>query len=223
MALSPSFHPSLRLSESGRISVMERLARLRKRLARTRKAVKHHLIAARRNRAKAKRLRARISAIRRGPNAAARWALKQVGAHEVPAGSNRGPKITPWQEHFGEWLVGEPWCGVFVGMAIERAEGDVTSRVASVALIEDDARGGTNGFSEWLTTHAAARRGDCVVLFGRGVHVGLVLDVDLKAGVVHTVEGNTSAGTVGSQDNGGGVYTRSRPFTAVRGYARPTY
>lgn len=201
----------------------ERLRKLRTRLAKAIRKRKHHSLKARLNKRKAKRIRKKIAALKSGPNAALRWALDQVGTHEDPAGSNRGPGITSWQNHFGSWLIGQPWCGVFVGTAVERAGGDVTARVAAVAFIEDDAKRGINGFRAWITTHADARPGDAVVLFGRGVHVGMVVSVDRARGIVHTVEGNTSPGTSGSQANGGGVYKRERRFSDVHGYARPRY
>ena len=37
------------------------------------------------------------------------------------------------------------------------------------------------------------------------------------------MEGNTSSGNGGSQNNGGGVYVRTRSTSIVAGYVRPPY
>lgn len=154
-----------------------------------------------------------------GPHAAVRWALAQAGTHEVPYGSNGGPGISGWERAFGFGRV--PWCGIFVGTALRRVGVKVTSRVASVGLIEGDAKAGANGFESWHG-RTAGREGDAVVLFGYGVHVELI--VRRRAWGYETCGGNTSPeGGSGSQSNGGGVYRRRRTFGQVRGVARPRY
>lgn len=139
---------------------------------------------------------------------------------EQPAGSNGGGIITTWESALGFGRV--PWCGIFCA-AVLRHTGvrNVTARLAGVALIEEDAKAGRGPFSGWTTSTRGVRRGDLVVLFGYGVHVGMVDYV--KNGVVYTVEGNTSSGSAGSQSNGGGVYRRARPLSVVRGFARVDY
>jgi hypothetical protein len=167
---------------------------------------------------------ARRRSIRRhsgGAGVAIRWALSKVGITENPPGSNRGGEITVWQQAFGSWLVGAPWCGVFVGTAMVKAgvQG-VNSRVAAVAFIEDDARAGRNGFEKLVSVHQA-KPGDAVCLFGRGIHVELVERVG--NGVLYTVGGNTSPSNAGSQSNGGGCFRRARAFSQVHAVARPRY
>lgn len=141
---------------------------------------------------------------------------------EYPAGSNGGGQITVWQRRLGFGRV--PWCGVFAGniLLAARVRG-VSARIASVGAIEDDARARRGCFTGWTTRPRSASAGDLAVLFGRGVHVGIVESVDLKRGVVHTIEGNTSSGAAGYQSNGGGVYRRTRPLSAVRGFALVRY
>lgn len=142
-------------------------------------------------------------------------------ANEQPPGSNRSPLIDGWVRDVGSYL-GAPWCGIFAG-AMLKAVGvkGVTSRIAAVSYIEDDARAGRAPFRGWTSDPRNAQRGDLVVLFGRGVHVEIVDRV--SGGVVYTIGGNTSSGAAGSQSNGGGVFRRARPFSAVRGIALVNY
>lgn len=199
------------------------LAELRASLKRARQKARHHGQLARKNKKLASRRRRQIKERTTGPSGALYWALRQVGEVESPSGSNRGPKITMWQSEFGSWLVGQPWCGVFVGTALKRVKVPVNSRVAGVALICEDAEKCVNGWKSFTRNASAAEPGDAVVLFGRGTHVGLVVENDKVRKVLHTVEGNTSPGTAGSQDNGGGVYLRTRPYAVVYGIAKPRY
>jgi hypothetical protein len=161
---------------------------------------------------------------------ALRWASSHRGCTEQPAGSNtdkRKDGIRKAQIDCaggGTWLVGQPWCGTWCFNALQAAGvKGITSRLASVALIEDDAKAKRGPFRGWTTDPRKALRGDLVVLFGRGVHVGLLRDIDVKRGVVILDEGNTSSGSSGSQDNGGGSYRRVRPLSAVRGVALVDY
>jgi hypothetical protein len=95
--------------------------------------------------------------------------------------------------------------------------------MASVAAIEADAKKKRQPYRGWTTDPSKALRGDLVILFGRGIHVGVVRKVDLKRRVIWTDEGNTSSGNSGSQDNGGGSYRRIRPFAAIHGIALVDY
>lgn len=202
------------------------ISELRASLKRARSRAKHYGLLAHKNRVLAHRRARQIKLTNsmHGPSAAIKYALQRVGVHEIPAGSNRGPRITKWQEYFGKFLVGQPWCGVFVGRMLTLAGVHVDARVASVALIEDDARARRNGWSQWLgKDFHAVQPGDAVILFGRGHHVGLVESVNRTTSTVRTIEGNTSPGNGGSQDNGGGVYRRTRSYQEVYGFARPAY
>lgn len=157
-----------------------------------------------------------------GPEKALAYARRYIGTRENPAGSNRGGIITVWQRALGAWLVGQAWCGTFAA-AVLMAVGvrGVTSRMAAVAFIEDDARAGRGPFTGWSSNPSSARPGDLVVLFGRGVHVEVVEKV--LAGGIQTIGGNTAPGAAGSQSNGGGVFRRVRPFSAVHGIAHVSY
>lgn len=54
-------------------------------------------------------------------------------------------------------------------------------------------------------------------------HTGICVAVDHHTGTVTTVDGNTSFGPGGSEDNGGAVAKRTRPLTAALGASRPTF
>jgi hypothetical protein len=150
------------------------------------------------------------------------YAKSFVGVSESPAGSNRGPHITEWElEIFGS--TGIPWCGVFAGHVLKWAgvQG-VTSRMASVAAIEDDARAHRAPFRGWTDNPQSAQHGDLAVIGGYGDHVARVLVVN-PDGSCETVEGNTSPGSSGSQFNGGCVATRHRSKAEIRGFTLVDY
>lgn len=50
-------------------------------------------------------------------------------------------------------------------------------------------------------------------------HIGICIK-DNGDGTITTIEGNTSSGKVGSQDNGDGVYKRIRSKSLILGYGR---
>lgn len=157
-----------------------------------------------------------------GPARALAEARKYIGKTEQPAYSNRAPwGLTEWTHDRLGISYGVPWCGIFVGHCLEVAgvQG-LTSRVAAVAFIYEDAGAGRNGFAKRVSV-ANARPGDAVGLFGLSTHVALIEKV-LPNGF-QTIEGNTSPGVSGSQSNGGGCYRRFRSFSDVAYVARPDY
>lgn len=151
------------------------------------------------------------------------WAHSKVGIHEQPPGSNRGPQIDQWQRRFG--FLAAPWCGIFCGNALVFAGvRGVTSRIASVGAIQEDAEHGRGCFAHWTGGSAhGALRGDLVVLFGYGVHVEMIEEV-LRDGSVVTYGGNTSpAPGSGSEFAGGCVAHRHREASVIHGVAHVKY
>lgn len=146
---------------------------------------------------------------------------RYIGVHESPAGSNRGPLIDQWQRRFG--FLGAPWCGIFLGNELLAAGvHGVTSRIASVDAIEDDARAHRGCFFGYTVGYGShAQRGDAVILFGRGVHVEIIVDV--VPGGYRTIGGNTSATTAGNQSAGGCVAPHTRSAGEVHGVAHVRY
>ena len=155
----------------------------------------------------------------------ASWHGDHLGITESPPNSNcdsRSDGIRTSQDGCanGTWLRYQPWCGCWAWSGLYAAgkvsKGD--SWMASVASIEDYARDGRGPFKGWTTDGSKAKKGDLVVLFGRGQHVGTIRSVD--ANYAYTWEGNTSSGSSGSQSNGGGSYKRSRSrLSETYGYA----
>lgn len=155
-----------------------------------------------------------------GAKAALTWALAQVGTMEHPAGSNWGPKIQDWIKASG-YAGPVPWCQVFVNAAAHAGGAPqlLTGYTPTVLA-------GTGGYKPVSASQAQA--GDFVFFKFPGVssatcdHVGILTSAP-SGGVVHTIEGNTSSGTYGSQNNGGMVAARTRSTSIVAGYVRPPY
>lgn len=138
-------------------------------------------------------------------------AIEKIGVKEH-GGNNRGRIIDGWNRMAGV-PIGSPWCMSFVH-AMFQLEGRTLGGWASVGFFEDWAR--KQGF---LVTRPL--RGD-LVCYRWGAddwpdHVGFVERVlavrwfgGSFVGWVQTVEGNTSSGIRGSQDDGDGVYRRRR-------------
>ena len=142
-------------------------------------------------------------------------ALSQVGITESPAGSNK--------TKYGVWygMNGQPWCDIFISWLAEFS--GCASIIGKFAYTPSHA----NFFKKLGRWHTTPQVGD-IVFFDfpdsvmRIQHVGLVIGVE--SGYIWTVEGNTSSGTPGSQDNGGMVAKRHRPRnSSIVGYGRPDY
>jgi hypothetical protein len=154
-----------------------------------------------------------------GSRKAVEWALRQAadGVVESPPFSNRGPRIDQWQKDVG--MQGQPWCGAFTFAALKVAGVKGLSwRMRYTPFIVEDAKAGRNGLLRVVPV-ADAQAGDLWVVDFKpaGViqHVGLLVRKPKwsrlrRCWVFWTVEGNTSPGSGGSQDNGGGVYRRKR-------------
>jgi hypothetical protein len=164
---------------------------------------------------------------------ALRWLTRHRYLTEQPAGSNTDRRVDGIRAaqircaDGDKWLVGQPWCGVWPYNALQAAGvKGLSSRLASVALIEEDAKKSRGPFRGWTTNPRDPRkvlRGDLVVLFGYGKHVGVLRSIHPRLGLCRVEEGNTSSGNAGSQDNGGGSYPRWRRLSDVRGFALVNY
>ena len=154
-----------------------------------------------------------------GPGKAVAWALAQVGVVEQPPFSNRGPKIDVWQRAtLGS--VGWAWCQAFVNSAVV-AGGGQQLKSAYTPQVVQWAR--ERKFGLKLVSAAERKPGDFVYFKFPGVSNAFCDHVGLYVGNGQTVEGNTSSGASGSQNNGGGVFLRTRPASQIVAYVRPTY
>jgi peptidoglycan hydrolase-like protein with peptidoglycan-binding domain len=159
-----------------------------------------------------------------GRDATMKHLEKRVGYIEQPAYSNtdnRSDGIRTAQMHTAggaTYLVGQPWCGCwcFYGLEAAGVQG-LGSWMASVASIEDYAKKKQGCFKGWTTDRSKVKKGDLAVIGGYGVHVETVRG--FSGSNTLTYGGNTSAGSSGSQSNGGGAYARTRSPGEVRGYA----
>jgi peptidoglycan hydrolase-like protein with peptidoglycan-binding domain len=159
-----------------------------------------------------------------GPQAALAWARTQIGQKEHPANSNTSPVIAVWQKACG--MGPGPWCGAFAIAVALRGGAHITADTKYTPSIRGHAQAQTGGYRGWLTSSAfeSARPGDHVVFDwnpGTGAdHVGTLVSIDLVNKTVTCIEGNTSSSNAGSQDNGGTVAERTRPWSMVQGIAQ---
>jgi hypothetical protein len=174
--------------------------------------------------ARARRIKAADAKRSRGIAHAKAWARSQVGTRENPAGSNSGGKITTWLRGVG--IGAAPWCGAFAHANAKEYGVQVTQEIRYCPWAEAHARAGTGGLQSFTTNWKIAsgwvdedRLVFALYNFGSGIaqHIsGAVLGVtDTET---HDIEGNTSSGNQGSQDNGGMVAERHRSNSLVKGW-----
>jgi hypothetical protein len=127
---------------------------------------------------------------------AVRWAVRQVGVHELGA-TNCGCTVERWQRN-ARWKLPpcRPWCGAFVHEAFLQGGVDLRSAFLYPERVLDDARAGRRRLR--VIQVRRVRRGDLVIYKwpgsgDRADHFGIVTRAYRRgSGVVHTVEGNTS-------------------------------
>lgn len=135
-------------------------------------------------------------------------AAQQVGYTENPPNSNR--------TKYGAWygLDGQPWCMMFVQWCFAKAGEPLPYKTASCSALERWYRA-----KRPLAVHSLPEPGDIVIYdFG---HTGIVESA--QKATITAIEGNTSPGVSGSQNNGGGVYRRVRSISTVTAFIRPDY
>jgi hypothetical protein len=142
-----------------------------------------------------------------------------LGVSENPPESNRGSaQPDDWQERVLGYS-GNPWCACF-STCMAWDAGVKGSSSAAVQYIVTMAQNHEGMFSGWTTDPADVLRGDMIIIGCTTCHVGMVVDSDDP---YHSVEGNTSPGSEGSQYNGGCVAERQRPHSDVIGWALVDY
>lgn len=129
-------------------------------------------------------------------------AIKDVGVHEEPWGSNTGPRVQVYQH--ATWLggTGWPWCCAFCVYHSTRAGFKLPYLGAGAYAWLDWARG-----AGWSVQSKDAIPGDYVVWNIGAGHMSMLRE-PIKGGVVKTVDGNVS-------DR---VDIRERPLSLARGF-----
>ena len=130
----------------------------------------------------------------------------ELGNTETPAGSNR--------TKYGKWmgLDGQPWCMSFVQWCFDQAGVALPCRTGSCSALLTWYR----SFRPEQVFSVPEPRDIVIYSFG---HTGIVESA--ASGAITAIEGNTSAGEAGSQDNGGGVFRRTRSKSLAAAYIRP--
>ena len=130
----------------------------------------------------------------------------ELGNTENPAGSNR--------TGYGAWygLDGQPWCMIFVQWCFAQAGCPLPHKTSSCSDLLNFYR---KYQPERIVTVPQARD---IVIYSFG-HTGILESAAENA--VTVIEGNTSSSNRGSQNNGGGVFRRTRNKSQVQAYIRP--
>ncbi len=152
-------------------------------------------------------------------------ALGELCKTEFPKGSN----LTEYGERYG--LNGVPWCVIFLWDVFNRAGERMAfyngGKTASCKTLLRCYR--EEGKTAPITD---IQIGDILILNFSGKmyngeldteHCALVVEKGKLAGTWYTVEGNTSPGLEGSQDNGGCVAKKLRSVKNVVAVCRPNY
>lgn len=161
----------------------------------------------------------------RFPTAAAvlRAARSQVGVTENPPGSNH----TIYGDEYGQPRT--YWCGHFVWWCFNQAGVDLR-RIGiphpqfTPSFFTEAAKAG------WVRPADTAIQAGDVLFFDfrppyttSGIqHVGIATGPP-RRGIVPTIEGNTTSGPGGPQDNGGGVFERHRGLDVIVAVVRAPY
>lgn len=138
-------------------------------------------------------------------------AQKQLGTKESPPNSNK-VKYNTW--YYGREVSGSayPWCMAFVQWCFNEAGAPLPYKTASCSALLNWYR---KTRPECVVN--TPQPGD-IIIYNFG-HTGIVESVGKST--ITAIEGNTSSGSSGSQDNGGGVFRRTRSTSYVTAYIRP--
>lgn len=150
-------------------------------------------------------------------------AISQLGYTESPPGSNR---VKYWDEYGLTWQ-GQPWCVCFLWWCFMKAD-------ESMAFFAGAKTSSCGVLWRWYKEQGQTvpvdevQPADLVFYNFHGgtqpEHVGLAESVTPRPiSQVTSLEGNTSPGLEGSQDNGGCVARKIRYRSQIVGVARPKY
>jgi hypothetical protein len=152
-----------------------------------------------------------------GAGRAVKWALSQVGVSEHPNGSNWGHPVQDWIKNTG-YSGPVPWCACFAtevamhGGAPKLKNGYTPAILAGIGNFKRVSDPRPGDFALFKFPGVSSATAD---------HIGVVGSV--TPSTVTCIEGNTSPTSGGSQNNGGGVYLKTRSRALVAGWIRPPY
>lgn len=141
-------------------------------------------------------------------------AQRYIGTNESPTGSNK--QIFAAKAGHQNGL---PWCATFIVACAREIGLKLPSESASTKTM-------AQGFKDAGAWHAKGAPGD-IAFFdfpdsSTGIqHVGIITGGSGSS--YQTIEGNTSSGAGGSQDNGGTVAAKTRDVGTIVGFGRPAY
>lgn len=146
----------------------------------------------------------------------------ELGVCESPPGSNR---VKYWEDYDPK-MQGQPWCVSFLWSVFNRAG-------ERMAFFGGGKTASCSVLLRWYREQGLVvdkrdiQIGDIPILDFSGTqdtqHCGLVVDKGKLAGTWYTIEGNTTPGEEGSQDDGGCVALKMRSVRNVVAVCRPQY
>jgi hypothetical protein len=146
-------------------------------------------------------------------------AVGELGYTETP------PNRTKYWEAYDPKMQGQPWCVAFLWWCFERAG-------ERMAFFGGGKTASCTTLLRWYKEQgliympSEVEVGDIVIFNFRGgetpEHCGIVVEIT-PAGIIKTIEGNTSPGEEGSQDNGGCVALKRRYAYQMIACCRPEY
>ncbi|MHA6631855.1 CHAP domain-containing protein [Pseudonocardia sichuanensis] len=155
-----------------------------------------------------------------GGQVAATTRVLDLARAEIGTVEGRGG-ATPYHQAYG-LPSREPWCAAFVWDVFRQAGG--ADSIGPKTAYTPTMAAWFRERGQWTATPTVG----ALVFYNfpdrldRIQHVGIVESFDAKT--ITTIEGNTGPGATGSQDDGDGVYRRTRPRNgAIVGYGLPIY
>lgn len=143
---------------------------------------------------------------------------KFIQAAWAEVGYVEGPKEN--ETKFGKAMGANylPWCGSFIMWCAKK----VGLVIPNVILTSAGAQS-FQSRKRWQDAATAKPEPGDLAFFdfpGDGVerisHIGIVIGVEARKGIVHTIEGNTSGDSKGDQRNGGMVAFKTRTYKKIR-------
>lgn len=144
-------------------------------------------------------------------------AASQIGYTERGGSNGRSGNVTKYWAELKPSYQGGAWCAAFVVWVLKQCGSTLLLDGPSAPYYTPSMEAWAKKNGRWKASKDC-QPGDVLIFGGssHATHTGFLVAQDGPNYVI-TIEGNTSAGSSGSQTNGGGVYRRRRPRSWVRG------